>query len=141
MGEIVERLRGIDLLSGLTRLQAAVLATFVETVEVPAGATVIEEGERSDELYIIESGQAEASGGSVGGAAVLGPGEYFGEIALLTGRRRTAKVVALTPLVTFKLTRGAYETYLSKVSPPIREKVSKTATRRQGESDGPDQVG
>jgi CRP-like cAMP-binding protein len=132
VGDIADRLRTLDLFRELTPVQAAVLATFVETVDVAAGATILIEDEHTDQLYIIESGQARVSGSTVE-AAVLGPGDYFGEIALLTGSRRTARVVAETPMVLFRLTRPGYEAYVRKVAPGVDDELSETSSRRRGE--------
>jgi CRP-like cAMP-binding protein len=135
VGEVVDRLRALDLFEGLTPVEAAVLATFVETVEVPQGVAILFEDEHTDELYVIESGEALVSGGNLDRPARLGPGAYFGEIALLTGSRRTARVDAATPMVVFKLTRPAYEAYLRKVAPAVDRQLSDTSARRRGDPD------
>ena len=73
------------------------LARGLETVEVPAGRTVVAEGDLADRYYVIESGRADVLGnGRI--VAALGPGDGFGEIALLRRTRRTATVVARTAL-------------------------------------------
>ncbi|HEX5730254.1 MFS transporter [Microbacterium sp.] len=73
------------------------LARGLEPMEVPAGRAVITQGDIGDRYYVIESGEADVVGdGSV--VATLGPGEGFGEIALLRRTRRTATVVARTAL-------------------------------------------
>ena len=73
------------------------LARGLEPVEVPAGTAVFTQGDIGDRYYVIESGEAEVVGdGRV--VATLGAGEGFGEIALLRRTRRTATVVAKTPL-------------------------------------------
>jgi MFS family permease len=73
------------------------LARGLEPVEVPAGTAVFTQGDIGDRYYVIESGQAQVVGdGRV--VATLGAGEGFGEIALLRRTRRTATVVAKTPL-------------------------------------------
>jgi CRP-like cAMP-binding protein len=45
----------------------------------------------------------------------VGPDEYFGEIALLTGQTRTADVVAVTPMTMRRLTRDRYAVYLAEM--------------------------
>jgi len=73
------------------------LARGLEPVEVPAGRAVVTQGEIGDRYYVIESGEADVVGdGTI--VATLGPGEGFGEIALLRSTRRTATVVARTAL-------------------------------------------
>lgn len=67
-------------------------------MEIPAGTTVVQEGERGQEFFVIVSGRADVL---IGGQHVahLSSGEFFGEIALLDHRRRAATVVAETDLV------------------------------------------
>ncbi len=69
------------------------LARGLEPVDVAAGQVVFTQGDVGDRYYVIESGEAEVVGdGRV--VATLGPGEGFGEIALLRRTRRTATVRA-----------------------------------------------
>ncbi len=73
------------------------LARGLEPVGVPAGQMVVTQGEVGDRYFVIESGDAEVIGdGRV--IATLGPGEGFGEIALLRRSRRTASVRARSEL-------------------------------------------
>ena len=73
------------------------LARGLEPVGVPADTEVFTQGEIGDWYYVIESGEADVIGdGRV--VATLGPGEGFGEIALLRRTRRTASVVARSAL-------------------------------------------
>jgi len=73
------------------------LARGLEPVHVPAGHVVVHQGDVGDRYYVIESGEAEVIGdGQV--VAELGPGEGFGEIALLRRIRRTATVRAASEL-------------------------------------------
>jgi CRP-like cAMP-binding protein len=73
------------------------LARGLEPVEVSAGSAVITQGEIGDRYYVIESGEADVLGdGRI--VATLGPGEGFGEIALLRSTRRTATVRARSSL-------------------------------------------
>lgn len=85
------------------------------------------EGEAGDRSYVIQSGQAEVVRIADGRAArirVLGPGDHFGEIALLGSERRTATVRALTPLVLRSLDRSEFESLLVHVLPAIAQVAS-----------------
>jgi CRP-like cAMP-binding protein len=74
------------------------LARGLEPVTVAADQVVFRQGDVGDRYYVIESGEAEVVGdGRV--VATLGPGEGFGEIALLRRTRRTATVVARSELL------------------------------------------
>jgi CRP/FNR family cyclic AMP-dependent transcriptional regulator len=81
---------GRDELVAVTRL--------LTRMDVAAGTTLVQEGQRGDEFFVIVSGRADVS---IGGrhTASLSAGDFFGEIALLDHRRRTASVIAVTDLV------------------------------------------
>jgi MFS family permease len=91
-------LRGVPLLALLPEPILEALARSVVRVEAARGEVVIREGDPGDLFYVIESGEVEVTkeGKHV---ATLGPGEYFGEIALLRDVPRTATVTALSPTV------------------------------------------
>jgi MFS family permease len=95
--------REIALLQGVTMLDALPLpaieqlARGLEPFDVPAGKTVFDQGDVGDRYFVIESGEVEVVGdGRV--IATLGPGQGFGEIALLRQVRRTATVRATLAL-------------------------------------------
>jgi len=78
------------------------------------GEFVCREGERGDSLFLLEKGhslvETTTSSGDVGTFAVLGPGDVFGEQALVSGTdRRAATVVAIEPLDLLYLTRSKFE--------------------------------
>jgi len=128
-----ERLRSVDLFSGLSPAEATVLGTFMERQTVPEGTIVIREGDIGDDLFVIESGEAEVRVGGAGGRPLVvahyGPGDYFGEIALLTGEERMADVVALTPMTLLRLTKDAFTRYLAHAT-EVESRLTRTATSR-----------
>lgn len=74
------------------------LAPLIDEVEVEAGRALAAEGELAYELFVIEEGTAAVSKNG-DPAGMLGPGDFFGEIALLDkDRRRTATVRATSPM-------------------------------------------
>lgn len=79
----------------------------------PVDAEIVREGDEADTAYILVQGVCEVrqNGGPI---AELGPGEIFGEAALLVGGPRTASVVALTEVVTRVITRDALEAELGR---------------------------
>jgi predicted MFS family arabinose efflux permease len=93
----IDLLRNVAMLTPLPLPAIEQLARGLEPVSVPAGQVVVRQGDVGDHFYVIESGAAEVVGdGRV--VARLGPGEGFGEIALLRRVRRTATVRAATDL-------------------------------------------
>jgi tetratricopeptide (TPR) repeat protein len=87
-----------SLFSPLPREEAQRLFGNITPQLYPAGRTIIEEGDSGDSIYIIQSGQAKVVTHIIGKEielAILSPGDVFGEVAFLTGRPRTASVIAL----------------------------------------------
>ena len=92
-----KELEGIAFFSGLSRSDLERVARWTDEVSVEKGQRLASEGEFAHEFFVIEDGKAEVvqDGGSI---AELGPGDFFGEIGLLETERRTASVVATTPM-------------------------------------------
>jgi MFS family permease len=104
----LELLRGVPMFAVLPQPQLEQVAAALEPLPaVPAGATVVTEGEPGDHYLVIVAGTAEVSraGGYV---ARLGPGEGFGEIALLRDVPRTATVRAVDDLQLLALDREPF---------------------------------
>jgi CRP-like cAMP-binding protein len=73
------------------------LALACQPRAVEAGATVVERGERSSDLYVVCRGELEAIGGAGERLGLVTTGECFGEMALLDNRPRNATVRAVSP--------------------------------------------
>jgi hypothetical protein len=132
-----ERLRQTDLFGGLSVSEAAILGTFMERVVVDEGEVIVQQGELSDSLYLIESGEAEVRTRGESGESIpvarLAAGEYFGEIALLTREPRMADVVALSPMALLQLTNESYTRYLSHAL-EVEQNITRTALTRTRET-------
>ena len=89
MIDVGDWLRKTDLFSGLSSAEATVLGTFMERHTVGSGELIIRQGEMGDDLFVIQAGQAEVQIKGRAGTPVrvntMGPGDYFGEIALVMG--------------------------------------------------------
>ena len=125
-GYIGELDKEIGLLNGLAMLQPLPLpaiehlARGLEPVHVPAGQAVFSQGEPADRFYVIETGAADVVGdGRV--VATLGPGDGFGEIALLRRVPRTAMVRAATDLQLQTLTSDRFLPVVTGFPPSARE--------------------
>ena len=93
----VRLLQQVPMLRTLPLPSVEQLARGLVPWDVPAGSAVFEQGDLGDRYYVVESGEVEVIGdGQV--VATLGPGDGFGEIALLRRTRRTATVVARTDI-------------------------------------------
>jgi CRP/FNR family cyclic AMP-dependent transcriptional regulator len=93
--EIVAELAGVPLFSACSKRELALIARAAKEVSHKAGKVIAREGERGIGLFLILEGKASVT---IGGKskANLGPGDFFGEIALLDGGPRTATVTATT---------------------------------------------
>jgi CRP-like cAMP-binding protein len=91
------RLAAIPLFANLRPEDLAALAAVASEVQAEAGQSIATEDDFGHALYAIESGTADVTknGQKLG---TLGAGEVFGEIAVIAAGRRTASVVATTPM-------------------------------------------
>lgn len=91
------RLAAIPFFAELSDQDRAAVAEVAFEVEAAAGETLATEGDFGYALYAIESGSADVTVDGVHLRA-LGPGDVFGEIAVLAAGRRTATVTAIEPM-------------------------------------------
>ncbi len=95
--ESEEALRMIPLFARCSAHELKSIASRVRSREDPKGATLCQQGQRADEFFVIVEGHAEARrDGSV--LRTMGPGDFFGEIALIDEGPRTATVTSTSPL-------------------------------------------
>src|SRR5262245_25971084 len=123
-------LASIPLFSGLSLDQRETVARACEEVEIESGATLVREGDFGYAAYAITEGTADVLHEEVL-IRTLGPGDMFGEIAVLSGGRRTATVVATTPMrVVTVLNRDMWR--LERESPEIADALRATIAARLG---------
>jgi pyruvate,water dikinase len=99
----VAALQRVQLFADMDRRQAEQIARLLKIRPFKKGETVILEGSGAAAFFLIDTGQAEVSSKDVH-LATLGPGDYFGEVALIDGGPRSATVTATTDLVCYGLT-------------------------------------
>ena len=107
----------IPLLAGLDRINLARLIPSFEHVRANSGEIIFKQGEPGDSLFIIIDGIVRVflePGGRSREIACLGPGECFGEMALLTDEPRSADIEAMTDLVLLKLSRDRFNQLIKK---------------------------
>jgi CRP/FNR family transcriptional regulator, cyclic AMP receptor protein len=95
-------LGAVDLFAGLSRKEVGKVLQFTRDYDYPAGKVVVREGEEGGRFFLIVSGTAIVTrrGRRI---RKLGPGDSFGDIALLDGEPRSATVEAETDLSTLSL--------------------------------------
>jgi CRP-like cAMP-binding protein len=91
------------------------VAGLAEETWFNAGRVVVEEGQPGSSFYVILDGEARVTKGATARPlARLGPGDHFGEMALLDGQPRSATVIAETSLDTVRIRRAAFRELLKK---------------------------
>jgi CRP/FNR family cyclic AMP-dependent transcriptional regulator len=102
-----DRLKGIPLFSGLSRKERRALAPRADEVDLEQGRALVREGEWAYEFFAIEEGTVEVRRADQL-LAELGPGDFFGEMALIGDTRRNATVVATSPVKVIVMTAQAF---------------------------------
>jgi monovalent cation:H+ antiporter, CPA1 family len=130
---LVERL---DILAPLGPAQLDRIAALMRPRFTVPGERIIREGERADACFFIASGAVEVL--QPARRIRLGSGDFFGELALLTGRRRQADVVALTYCRLLELSRADFQRLLAD-HPEAQTTISRIASERLAmNEDAPD---
>ena len=119
--DLVEHLSQVPLFSRCTKRDLSIVARHAETIDLPADTEVVSEGGVADAFFVILEGQADVlrNGRRV---QTLGPGAYFGELALLDPAPRSATVRAKSPLSLALLGTRMFKTILREV-PPMNERL------------------
>ncbi len=126
--DMILLLRRLDLFSGLTTRQLAELARVVAERQVAAGEAIVREGEFDAQMYFIVDGHVRILKEDVPVSA-LGPGEFFGEIALFDGEQRSASVVAESAVHLLRLDRQDLFEVMEE-HPAIAVAICQTLSRR-----------
>jgi CRP-like cAMP-binding protein len=116
-----KRVRSVPLFASLSKRGSRALAQQADEIDVPEGRRLAREGEFAFEFFVITDGTAEVThdGEHV---ATLGPGDFFGEIGIVAAERRTADVVATSPMSLIVLTSRAFNS-LRSASPSVCELI------------------
>jgi monovalent cation:H+ antiporter, CPA1 family len=130
---LIERL---DILSGLDEVQLQRVAKLLRPRFTVPNESILRRGDRGDAVFFIASGAVEVK--LPARRIRLGSGEFFGEMALLSGRPRQADVVALTYCRLLVLRKADFERFLA-ANPEARAVISHIAEERlsmnQGDGD------
>jgi CRP-like cAMP-binding protein len=126
-------LKTIWLFSSCSASELRKIRSSLDEVTVPAGKVLVKEGASGHEFFLIVDGTAKVTrnGRKVAG---LGPGSYFGELALLDHKPRSATVTAETELTVLVLSQQEFYAVLDSV-PTIDRKLLAAMATRLRESD------
>ena len=119
--EKVRIISRIPLFEACSQAELARIATITMQLDVPEGEVLIREGETGELFLVLVKGSAEVRKGRYR-VATLGPGDFAGEIALLTKAPTTATVRTTSPVTALRATRKGFSALL-ETSPKIQRKV------------------
>lgn len=94
------------LFAGLSKKERRALATRIDTIDVAEGKQLAREGEFAYEFFVIVEGKAGVTHGD-DHVADLGPGDFFGEMGILSSDRRVATVTASSSMLVMVMTAQA----------------------------------
>jgi thioredoxin reductase/Fe-S-cluster-containing hydrogenase component 2/CRP-like cAMP-binding protein len=130
--EVLERVwDGLPMFYGLTTLQLRELMLNSVLHRFPVGSTVFRKDDYTNSLYSIIEGSVRVDrGGEADGTAItIGPGRFFGELALISGRRRSATILAETDLLALETPRR-WILRLQSSTRSVKAAVDRVALRR-----------
>lgn len=129
----LEHLSRVPMFSACSRQELQAIARRSTDVSFPAGEVLLREGEPGYEAFVIVDGAVQVSRGGRE-VAVLGAGDFFGELALLDRSPRTATVTTVAPTEAVVLTLQEFDALLEE-APTLARKILQGLARRLGEID------
>lgn len=128
-------LQHVEFLRSLTDSELADLVHKIKMRKCPAGETVVTSGEEGSSMFIVVAGHLDVTVKPPGNAefirvATLGPGDFFGEMSLLTGEIRTATVTAIVPSVVYEITHEIFASLIES-RPELVDELSRFAAERR----------
>ncbi|HKG64751.1 MAG TPA: cyclic nucleotide-binding domain-containing protein [Solirubrobacteraceae bacterium] len=122
-------LKDVPFFSSLSKRDLTTVAQQMEEIDIPEGKELVREGDFGHEFFLIVDGTAEVVRGGAR-IAERGPGEFFGEMALLDEERRTATVTAKSPMRVLVMTRQNFRA-LDGTAPEIHATVAEAIEARR----------
>ena len=131
--QYLEGLAKVPLFSACSKKELQTIARASDDVEVPAGKVLVQEGKPGHEFFLILDGNASVKRGKRE-IAKLGPGQYFGELALLDRGPRSASVIAKDDMEVLVLGQREFAGVIDEV-PTLAHKLLTSMARRLREAD------
>ena len=122
------RLASIDLFSSLSKRERTEIANRADEIDVEEGTHLVREGEFAYEFFVIEDGEAEVLRGGEH-VALLGPGDFLGEIGIVTRAPRNASVVARSPMRVLVMSEQDFRG-IAQMFPSVAEQIREAVRER-----------
>jgi CRP-like cAMP-binding protein len=130
---LLRALRAIDVFRPLSEDELRLAAAAFRHVHYSRGERVLDEGDAGDSFFVIDEGEVDISkrlGGTNRNLARLRAGQFFGEMALLTGESRTATVTAASDVDLFTIDKAGFESIMV-TNPAVAEDISMILAARR----------
>lgn len=124
----VDLIRKVPLFSRLSKTELKDLAMLADEIDLRDGKEMTRQGHAGREFFVLLEGTADVrkNGRKIN---TLGPGDFFGEIALVSREPRTATVTATSPVRTLVITDRSFRRLLDE-SPQVKNKVMEAMAKR-----------
>ena len=131
-------LKSVPMFGSFAEDELRALATMVTRQSAPRGIAIMHEGDPTDALYIVLSGRLKVMMGEADGKevilAILGPGEFFGEMGLIDDNPRSATVIPVEPCELLVVGKRAFKKCLNE-NISVALAVLRVVVRRLREAD------
>jgi CRP/FNR family cyclic AMP-dependent transcriptional regulator len=129
----LSHLSEVQMFSSLNKRELGLVSRVADVVDIPEGTEIMAEGSVGHEFYLILEGEAvvRRDGRKI---ATLGPGRYFGELALLDRAPRSATIVAGTPIQALVIGQREFLGVLDEV-PAVAHKLLVSMASRLRDAD------
>lgn len=117
----VDLIKRVPLFSSVSKAELAEVASIADEIDLPEGKVLIREGDTGREFFVLIEGTAQVERGGRK-VAKLGPGDFFGEIALIAKTPRNATITTTSPVRALVITDRAFRSLLDH-SPKIQVAV------------------
>jgi CRP-like cAMP-binding protein len=117
----IELIKRVPLFSHCSKKELGMVAQIADEIDLPEGKTLMKEGDRGREFFVLVEGNVDVVKGRRKVNA-LGKGDFFGEIALVSQRPRTATVTTTSPVRVLVVTEQSFRSLLER-APDVQRKV------------------
>ena len=123
-----QKVDSIPLFAGLSKKERQAIAQHADELRFEEGRQLVREGSFPYEFFILEAGSADVTHNGER-LAELGPGDFFGEMALVDRTRRNASVVATSPITVVVMTGQAFR-QMKRELPAVCERITREVEER-----------
>jgi CRP-like cAMP-binding protein len=123
------QLKEVPFFSTLSKRELSTVAQQIDEIDVAPGRVLARQGDLGHEFFVILDGTADVTRGDTR-LAELGPGDFFGEMALVDEERRTATVTATSPMRVLVMTRQAFRA-IDRSMPAVHATIVKAIEDRR----------